>query len=41
MSTHVTGEAGVVFAALAEAFVQAATTGDVVMMVTVSNACPT
>ncbi len=41
MSTQITGEAGVVFAALKEAFVEAAATGDVVMTVTVSNACPT
>lgn len=40
MSTRVIGEAGVVFAALQEAFVAAATTGQVVMTVTVSNACP-
>ena len=41
MSTQITGEAGVVFVALKEAFVEAAATGDVVMTVTVSNACPT
>jgi uncharacterized protein YqgV (UPF0045/DUF77 family) len=40
MSTVVTGDAGVVFAALQEAFAQAAATGHVVMTVTVSNACP-
>lgn len=40
MSTVVTGEVEVVFAALQEAFVQAATTGHVVMTLTVSNACP-
>jgi uncharacterized protein YqgV (UPF0045/DUF77 family) len=40
MSTVVTGEGEVVFAALQEAFVQAAATGHVVMTITVSNACP-
>jgi uncharacterized protein YqgV (UPF0045/DUF77 family) len=40
MSTVVTGEADLVFAALHEAFTQAAVTGHVVMTVTVSNACP-
>jgi uncharacterized protein YqgV (UPF0045/DUF77 family) len=40
MSTVVTGEAAVVFAALQEAFGRAAATGHVVMTVTVSNACP-
>jgi uncharacterized protein YqgV (UPF0045/DUF77 family) len=40
MSTVVTGEAEVLFAALQEAFVQAAATGHVVMTITVSNACP-
>jgi uncharacterized protein YqgV (UPF0045/DUF77 family) len=40
MSTVVTGDAGVVFAALQEAFAQAAAAGHVVMTVTVSNACP-
>jgi uncharacterized protein YqgV (UPF0045/DUF77 family) len=40
MSTIVTGETGVVFAALAEAFDKAARTGEVVMTLTVSNACP-
>ncbi len=40
MSTLVTGDAEVVFAALHEAFVQAATTGHVVMAVSLSNACP-
>lgn len=40
MSTVVTGEAEVVFAALQEAFVAAETTGQVVMTITVSNACP-
>lgn len=40
MSTIVTGEAGIVFAALAEAFDKAARTGQVVMTFTVSNACP-
>lgn len=40
MSTVVTGAVGDVFAALQEAFSQAAATGHVVMAVTVSNACP-
>jgi uncharacterized protein YqgV (UPF0045/DUF77 family) len=41
MSTMVTGEVEVVFAALRDAFAQAAETGHVVMTVTLSNACPT
>jgi len=40
MSTHVTGGATSLFAALGEAFVRAAATGDVVMTITVSNSCP-
>jgi uncharacterized protein YqgV (UPF0045/DUF77 family) len=40
MSTLVTGEAGRVFAALQGAFEQAASGGSIVMVVTVSNACP-
>ncbi|HLC21997.1 MAG TPA: YkoF family thiamine/hydroxymethylpyrimidine-binding protein [Candidatus Methylomirabilis sp.] len=40
MSTLVTGEADRMFAALHQAFVRAATTGQVVMTVTLSNACP-
>jgi uncharacterized protein YqgV (UPF0045/DUF77 family) len=40
MSTVVTGEVEVVFAALQKAFVQAAATGPAVMTITVSNACP-
>lgn len=40
MSTMVTGEATVVCAALHDAFVHAAATGQVVMTVTLSNACP-
>lgn len=40
MSTVVTGAVEDVFAALQEAFSQAATRGQVVMAVTVSNACP-
>ena len=40
MSTMVTGEAGTVFRALEDAFVQAAALGHVVMTVTMSNACP-
>jgi uncharacterized protein YqgV (UPF0045/DUF77 family) len=40
MSTLVWGEEGVLFDALREAFHQAAEQGDVVMSVTLSNACP-
>jgi len=40
MSTHVSGTADAVFAALKEAFVRAAATGHIVMILTVSNACP-
>jgi hypothetical protein len=40
MSRIVTGETGIVFAVLAEAFDKAARTGEVVMTLTVSNACP-
>ncbi len=40
MSTTVTGDADPVFAALRDAFVAATATGEVVMTVTVSNACP-
>ena len=40
MSTIVTGETGIVFAALAEAFDKAARTGEVVMTLAISNACP-
>ena len=40
MSTIVVGEEKVIFAALAAAFAQSAETGQVVMSVTVSNACP-
>jgi uncharacterized protein YqgV (UPF0045/DUF77 family) len=40
MSTLVTGEANIVFTALREAFVRAATLGHVVMTLTLSNACP-
>ncbi len=40
MSTVVTGEVDVLFAALRDAFQAAALTGHVVMAVTVSNACP-
>ena len=40
MSTVVTGDAKDVFVALHEAFDRAASTGHVVMSVTVSNACP-
>jgi uncharacterized protein YqgV (UPF0045/DUF77 family) len=40
MSTQITGESADIFAALAEAFTMAAAAGDVVMTITVSNACP-
>jgi uncharacterized protein YqgV (UPF0045/DUF77 family) len=40
MSTIVIGEHTMIFAALAEAFAKAAELGEVVMTVTVSNACP-
>jgi uncharacterized protein YqgV (UPF0045/DUF77 family) len=40
MSTQVTGAADTLFAALGEAFVQAAAAGHVVMSITVSTACP-
>jgi uncharacterized protein YqgV (UPF0045/DUF77 family) len=40
MSTRVTGRADSLFAALEEAFVLAAATGQVVMTIAVSNACP-
>ncbi len=40
MSTTVTGETRAIFDALAEAFAKAAASGQVVMTVTVSNACP-
>ena len=40
MSTHVVGEGDLIFAALAEAFEKAADVGEVVMTITISNACP-
>ena len=40
MSTYVVGEVDAIFAALREAFAEAASTGHVVMTITVSNACP-
>jgi uncharacterized protein YqgV (UPF0045/DUF77 family) len=40
MSTIVIGEGTVIFGALAEAFAKAAELGEVVMTITVSNACP-
>jgi uncharacterized protein YqgV (UPF0045/DUF77 family) len=40
MSTIVTGESSAIFAALGEAFAKAAGDGQVVMTVTISNACP-
>jgi uncharacterized protein YqgV (UPF0045/DUF77 family) len=40
MGTVVAGEAAAVFAGLQEGFVRAGATGDVVMTVTISNACP-
>ena len=41
MSTIATGEAKRIFAGLQQAFEGAASEGQVVMVVTVSNACPT
>jgi uncharacterized protein YqgV (UPF0045/DUF77 family) len=41
MSTTVTGEVPEVFGALEQAFVRAGVLGHVVMVITVSNACPT
>jgi len=40
MSTRVVGETQVVFAALRDAFTRVAADGQVVMTITVSNACP-
>ena len=40
MSTLVAGDSAALFAALAEAFDKAGEEGEVVMTVTVSNACP-
>jgi uncharacterized protein YqgV (UPF0045/DUF77 family) len=40
MSTTVTGDAAVVFAALRDGFLEAGGVGHVVMTVTISNACP-
>jgi YKOF-related Family len=40
MSTQVVGEAEAVFGALRDAFMRVAANGQVVMTVTVSNACP-
>jgi hypothetical protein len=40
MSTVVTGDVDAVFAGLKESFAQAAEQGDIVMVVTLSNACP-
>lgn len=40
MSTLVTGDVDAVFAGLKESFAQAAEQGDIVMVVTLSNACP-
>jgi uncharacterized protein YqgV (UPF0045/DUF77 family) len=40
MSTQVVGETEVVFTALRDAFMRVAAKGQVVMTVTVSNACP-
>ncbi|MGB8414546.1 MAG: YkoF family thiamine/hydroxymethylpyrimidine-binding protein [Candidatus Binatus sp.] len=39
MSTTVTGESGIMFAALADAFTKAASSGELVMTITISNAC--
>lgn len=41
MSSEVTGDAEIVFAALARAFADAACFGGTVMHITASNACPT
>jgi hypothetical protein len=40
MSTLVTGDLDAVFAGVKDAFAQAAEQGDIVMVVTLSNACP-
>lgn len=40
MSTHASGDAERIFSALREAFESAAATGDVAMVITLSNACP-
>ena len=40
MSTIVVGDEAVIFAALGKAFADAAELGEIVMTVTVSNACP-
>ena len=40
MSTTVTGESGIMFAALVDVFTKAASSGQVVMAITISNACP-
>jgi uncharacterized protein YqgV (UPF0045/DUF77 family) len=40
MSTTVAGASGIVFAAVAEAFAKAASSGELVMTITISNACP-
>jgi uncharacterized protein YqgV (UPF0045/DUF77 family) len=40
MSTRVEGDAAALFAALADGFERAAASGEVVLTVTVSNACP-
>lgn len=40
MSTQVVGETEAVFAALRDAFMRVAANGQVIMTVTVSNACP-
>ncbi len=40
MSTIVVGDGAAIFAALSEAFAKSAETGEIVMTVTVSNACP-
>ncbi len=40
MSTRVVGDEATIFRALSEAFARAAGSGEVVMTITVSNACP-
>jgi len=41
MSTVISGDAATVFAGLQDAFEAAAATGDTVLAITISNACPT
>jgi uncharacterized protein YqgV (UPF0045/DUF77 family) len=41
MSTVISGDAAMVFSGLQDAFEAAAATGDTVLAITISNACPT